>query len=139
VPIPALHSRHWCRANDPAKPGRWPDTNDVGACRGQFRFSWLFVTLITIGDEANEFINPNPNTHTGYPGFPRAVGLGTAGDRWRATTVRELGETVEKETAGTTAISGETARCYPSTLLLIIITCVLCYFSWACVVGDYCL
>jgi len=35
VPIPALHSRHWRRANDPAKPGRWPGINDVGACRGQ--------------------------------------------------------------------------------------------------------
>jgi len=35
VPIPALHSRHWCRANDPAKPGRWLGINDVGACRGQ--------------------------------------------------------------------------------------------------------
>jgi len=58
------------------------------------------VGFITIGDEANKFINPNPNTHTGYPGFPRAVGLGTAGDRWGATAVRGLGETVEKETAG---------------------------------------
>jgi len=91
VPIPALHSRHWCRANDPAKPGRWPGTNDVGACRGQFRFSWLFVGFITIGDEANEFINPNPNTHTGYPGFLRAVGLWAAGDRWGATAVRGSG------------------------------------------------
>jgi hypothetical protein len=41
----------------------------------------------------------HPNTLAGYPGFPRAVGLGTAGDRWGATAVRGPGETVEKETA----------------------------------------
>ena len=34
-----------------------------------------------------------------YPEFPRPVGRGTPGDRVGATTVREPGETVEKETA----------------------------------------
>jgi len=33
------------------------------------------------------------------PGFPRPVGSWTPGDRSGATTVRGLGETVEKETA----------------------------------------
>jgi len=46
------------------------------------------------------FIKPNSNTLNCTPGFLRAVGLGTAGDRWGATAVRGLGETVEKETVG---------------------------------------
>jgi len=33
-------------------------------------------------------------------GFRDPQRLGTAGDRWGATAVRGLGETVEKETAG---------------------------------------
>jgi len=52
-----------------------------------------------------------PNTFASYPGFPRPAGRGTPGDRWGATAVRGLGETVEKETVGKQtqpAVSGET-------------------------------
>jgi len=45
----------------------------------------------------------------GYSEFPRPVGRGTPGDRVGATTVRGLGETVEKEAVvHKTTASGET-------------------------------
>jgi len=49
-----------------------------------------------------DFINLVLIPLIGYPGFPRSVGQGAAGDRWGATTVSGPRETAEKETAGTT-------------------------------------
>ena len=40
-----------------------------------------------------------PTPLIGYPGVPRPVGRGTAGDRWGATAVSGSRATVEKETA----------------------------------------
>jgi len=67
--------------------------------RGSFGFhdySWGLLPLVMRRWVLKSILN----TLNCTPGFPRTVGLGTAGDRWGATAVRGLGETVEKETAG---------------------------------------
>jgi Predicted membrane protein len=59
-------------------------------------YSWGLLSLVM----RRQAYNPNPSTLTVPLGFRDPQRLGTAGDRWGATAVRGLGETVEKETAG---------------------------------------